>query len=529
MCYSVGMTSIPADAPEYLQQLIAAHAKERAFLQGQIDLLLAQVKLLRAQLFGRKSEKMVEISSPQLSLFEEQVADGDQKSEEEHESDKVQVAPHSRRKKGRKPLPEDLPRVEVIHDVPAEAKTCACGCEKSRIGEDVSEQLDMIPARMQVIRHIRPKYACRQCEGVEDEGPTVVIAPPPEQMIAKSIASPGLLAHVLTAKFADALPFYRQEGQFARLGVEIGRGVMCGWAMKVAERCEPLLELMQEEIRSGPLINVDETPLQVLAEIGRAAKAKSYMWIFRGGAPKRPALVFQYHPTRSGDPAAVFLRDYQGCVQTDGYTGYDFLDHQPEVIHAGCWAHARRKFNDVLKAAGKTIKRDGIAGEALNWIGKLYKIEAVMREAELDQEAIYQQRQELAVPVLADFRQWLLERQREVPPKSLLGKAIAYTMNQWKRLRRYVEHGLLRLDNNLAENAIRPFVVGRKNWLFSGTPQGAKASAGIYSIIETAKANGLEPYWYLRALFEQLPTVGTSEQIKALLPQYIDRSLVVAR
>lgn len=356
----------------------------------------------------------------------------------------------------------------------------------------------------------------------------MVIAPAPEQMIAKSIASPGLLAHVLTAKFADALPFYRQEGQFARLGVEIGRGVMCGWAMKVAERREPLLELMQEEIRSGPVVNVDETTLQVLAEIGRAAKAKSYMWVFRGGAPERPVLVFQYQPTRSGDPAAVFLRGYRGCVQTDGYIGYDFLDHQPGVIHADCWAHARRKFNDVLKAAGKT-KRDGIAGEALEWIGKLYKIEAAMREAGLDQEAIQQQRQAQAVPLLADFRQWLLARQREVPPKSLLGKAMAYTLGQWKRLQRYVEHGLLRLDNNLAENAIRPFVVGRKNWLFSGTPQGARASAAIYSIIETAKANGLEPYWYLRTLFERLPTAGTREQIKALLPQYIDRSLVVAK
>lgn len=524
MDYHDGMSSIPADIPEniraYIQQLIAAHEQER-------ELLLEQIKLLRAQLFGRKSEQVADISSPQLPLFDEQAAAGDP-AEEAYEPE-VQVAPHSRRRKGRKPLPADLPRVEVVHDVDAEAKTCACGCEKSRIGEDVSEQLDMIPAKMRVIRHIRPKYACRQCEGVEDEGPTVVIAPPPEQMIAKSIASPGLLAQVLTAKFADALPFYRQEGQFTRLGVEIGRGTMCGWAMQVAERCGPLLSLMQEEIRSGPLINVDETTVQVLAEIGRAAKTKSYMWVFRGGAPERPVLVFQYHPTRSGDPAAVFLRGYRGCVQTDGYIGYDFLDHQPGVIHAGCWAHARRKFNDVLKAAGKSAKRDGIAGEALDWIGKLYKIEATMRKAELAPEAIHQQRQEQVVPLLADFRQWLLARQREVPPKSLLGKAITYTLSQWKRLRRYVEHGLLRLDNNLAENAIRPFVVGRKNWLFSGTAQGAKASAAIYSIIETAKANGLEPYWYLRALFERLPAAKTPEQLKALLPQYIDRSLVVAR
>lgn len=518
------MIKIPADTPEntlvYIQQLVAAHDKERT-------IWLEQIRLLRAQLFGRKSEKLLTASTQQLPLFDEQPAVGEQ-AEEPYQPE-VLVKGHTRKKKGRKPLPADLPRVEVVHDVPAEAKLCACGCEKSRIGEEVAEQLDMIPARMQVIRHIRPKYACRQCEGVEDEGPTVIIAPPPAQMIPKSIASPGLLAQVLTAKFADALPFYRQEGQFARLGVEIGRGVMCNWAVKVFERCQPLLDLMQEEIRSGPVTNVDETTVQVLTEAGRAAQTKSYMWIFRGGAPKKPALIFQYHPTRSGDPAAVFLRGYQGCVQTDGYGGYDFLDHQPGVIHAGCWAHARRKFSDVLKAAGKAGKREGVAGEALNWIGRLYKIEAAMKEAKLEPEAIYQQRQIQAVPLLEEFRLWLLIRQREVPPKSLLGKAIAYTLGQWKRLRRYVDNGHLRPDNNLAENAIRPFVIGRKNWLFSGTPQGAKASAGIYSLIETAKANGLDPYWYLRALFEQLPTATGKEQLTALLPQHIDRSLVGAR
>jgi transposase len=519
-------TTLPDD-PQILKEIIAELIVHH---EKQIAILIEEIRLLRAQKFGRKSEKIVDSSDiEQLLLFDEVPTPAELAEEQAEEQEEETAVPaHTRKKPGRKPLPEDLPRVEVVHDLPAEAKICGCGYEKSRIGEEVSEQLDVIPAKMQVIRHIRPKYACRRCEGVEDSGPTVVIAPPPAQMIPKSMATAGLLAHVLTAKFVDALPFYRQEKIFSRHGVEIRRATMCCWAMRVAQKCEPLLALFREEILAGPLIQADETTVQVLIEPGRAPTTTSYMWIFRGGDPNRPTFEYQYHPTRSGDVAAAYLRGYRGYVQTDGYGGYDFLDHWQAVVHVGCWAHARRKFTDVIKTLGpsKSRKKTGLADQALGYIGKLYAIDKEAKAEGLDALALHQRRQAKAVPVLEEFYAWLQGRAHEAPPKSLIGKAISYTLNQWERLKRYVDDGRVAPDNNLAENAIRPFVIGRKNWLFSGVAEGAKASATLYSIIETAKANGLDPYWYLRALFDRLPLAETRDQLYALLPQHIDRKLI---
>lgn len=493
-------------------------------LEQENNLLREERRLLFAQLYGRKTERLPERENPQQPLFDEAEAE----SSKPVEAETVEIPAHRRVKSGRKPLPEDLPRVEIVHDVPVEQKHCGCGAEKSRIGEEVAEQLDVVPARVQVLRHIRPKYACRQCEGVQDDGPTVVIAPPPAQLIPKSYASAGLLACILIAKFADAQPFYRQEGIFKRLGVDLNRTTMCNWAVQTGIACQPLLELLNKEIRSGPLINIDETTVQVLKEPGRSPTSKSYMWIFRGGDPERPALEFRYHPGRHGEIAEEYLGDYRGYVQTDGYSGYDFLDRRSGIVHLGCWAHVRRKFVDVIKATGglRSKKKTGVAEEAVERIRDLYVIEHEAKDAKLDPDGIVRLRQEKAAPLLEEMHGWLEELSRETPPRSLLGKAIAYALGQWPRLRHYHKDGRLRPDNNLAENAIRPFVVGRKNWLFSGNAAGAKASATLYSLIETAKANGLEPYWYLRHVFERLPQARTEEQLRALLPQYIDRNLV---
>ena len=285
--------------------------------ESETELLREQIRKLFDQLFGRKSEKVFG-GSPQLLLFDMPEIDLEVETETE---EKVEIEAHSRKKPGRKPLPESLPRVEVVHDIDAAKKVCGCGATLERIGEEVSEKLDIIFAIIRVIRHIRPKYGCRCCEGVGDDSPTVKIAPAPPQIIPKGIASAGLLAHILTAKFADALPFYRQEKQSARLGVEIGRATMCNWAMKAADGCKPLLELLSREIRSGPLINIDETTVQVLCKPGRSPTTKSYMWIFRGGDPDKPSLIYRYAPTRSGDIAASFVKKYKGAVQTDGYVG----------------------------------------------------------------------------------------------------------------------------------------------------------------------------------------------------------------
>lgn len=477
--------------------------------------LQEQVNSLQSRLFGRKSEKTPK-DDGQLSLFD--IPDPALPILEAPET--VTVGEHTRQKKGRKPLPANLPRVDVVHELSEEERQCSCGSLKERMGQEVSEQLDYIPAKVRVIRNIRYKYACKNCEGTGDDSPTVSIARMPDQIIPKSMATPGLLAHILTAKFADALPFYRQEKQFARIGVELPRSTMCSWGMKVADACDILAEMMKKETLAGPLIGIDETPLQVLKG---PRKSKSYMWVFRGGPPDKPVILFEYHPTRSGDAASQFLNGYKGIVQTDGYAGYDFLDAQKGICHVGCWVHARRKFKEVTKAAGNKSDSTGNAASALKYISKLYKIEKEARDQKLTPKQLYEQRQSLAVPILDEFKKWLDARVEKVPPKSLLGKAIHYTLSQWHRLIQYTTDGIIRPDNNLVENAIRPFVVGRKNWLFSDTVQGARASALIYSLIETAKANGLEPYWYLKYLFECLPGAMTEKDFRALLPYNVEK------
>lgn len=519
--------NLPDDIP-VLKEMVASFVEENHRYEMENKLLREQVLLLRSKMFSRKSEKLHAGEEEAQQVLFDEPSEAMAQEGAVSEEPLVEVPAHTRRKKGRKPLPAELPRVEVIHDLADGEKVCGCGCMMERIGQEVSEQLDIIPAKMVVIRHIRYKYACKTCEGLESEGPAVKTAPMPEQIIPKSMASPGLLAHIFTAKFADAVPFYRQEKQFARLGVEMNRTSMSTWAMKVAGLCEPLMEMLHKEMLTGPLIQADETTVQVLEEPGRSSTCKSYMWVFRGGPPGKAVLLYQYHPSRSGDVAKRFLKGYQGCVQTDGYGGYDFLDEWPEVVHAGCWAHARRKFMEVIQARDKKEHKAGSADVALGHIQKLYRVEKDAKELKIKPENLCAYRQQHARPVLMEFKFWLDKKAVQTPPKGLLGKAVAYTLGQWSRLIRYLDFSFVTPDNNLAENAIRPFVVGRKNWLFSGNPEGAKASATLYSLIEMAKANGLEPYRYLRHLLENLPHAYTADEYTALMPHIIEpESLVV--
>lgn len=520
-------STLPDDASKLKKIILDIQekfTKVESDYQSEINFLNEQIRVLRQTIFGSKSEKRDVGESTQLPLFDMPECLPANLSTETKGQKKIVVPEHSRKKKGRKKLPEDLPRVDVVHDLAEEEKVCACGCELSRIGEEVSEKLDIVPAKIQVIRNIRPKYACKKCEGLEDDGPSVKIAPPPAQIIPKGLATAGLLAYVLTAKFVDALPFYRQEKQFGRLGIELPRTTMCGWAMKAAETCLPLISLLKEEIRGGPIIHVDETTVQVLHEPGRAPEQKSYMWIFKGGLSKRPSLIYEYHRTRSGDVAKLFFDGYQGTVQTDGYKGYDFLDHRPDIIHVGCWAHARRKFMDVKKAS--TSKKAGSSDKALSLIRRLYALEKIAKQKEMSAKEVYEWRQSQAKPILQEFKIWLNKRSSQVVPKSLLGQAVSYCRTQWHRLENYIKDGYTEIDNNGAENAIRPFVVGRKNWLFSGTPEGARASAVLYSLIETAKANKLEPYSYLRYLFEKLPATSPDD-LHNLLPQNLSSEKII--
>jgi len=497
---------------------------------GYIAQLEEQVRLLKALQYAAKSEKARPSQvEEQYSLFDEaELATMQAESPEDaEETEATEIPAHTRRKKGRRPIAESYLRVEVVHDIPEQDKVCPCGCQLTRIGEEVSEKLDIIPQKIQVVRHIRPKYACRACEGVEDEGATVKTAPLPPQLIPQGIVTSGLLAYILINKFCDGLPFYRQSSMFDRLGVDISRATMSGWALRTAEACEPLLKLLHREIRSGPIINLDETTVQVLKEPGRKNTSKSYMWVARGGPPGQPVVLFHYDPGRSGKVAEEIVGDFRGFLQTDGYAGYNALGEREGITHVGCLVHVRRKFKDVLKAGGKGKK--GTAQTVIDLIAKLYHLEKQAREQKLSFQQIHAMRQKRSRPIMDKIKKLLLERNKTTPPKSLLGQAISYALGQWSRIEVYLEDGRLQPDNNAAENAIRPFAVGRKNWLFSGSPRGAKASASIYSLIETAKACGLNPHEYLVHVFEKLPYASSEDDLRALLPQGIMSKNSLAR
>ena len=500
---------ILTDDPTKLQEMVVLRDQE-------IDLLREQVRLLKAKLFAPKSEKWdVAERSLQGVLFEVE----DEPEIEPEDDEKETVIVRRRKKRGRKALPEHLPREIIVHDLEPQEKICACGSEMKQFGEEATEELDYQPAVLKVLRHVRYKYACGVCQGVGSDEGAVKIAPAPARMIPQSIAAPGLLAQVITAKFADGLPFYRVERQFKRLGLDLKRATMCNWAYKVAQRMEPLWDMLLKRAKAHSWLQMDETTVQVMGEQGRPNRTKSFMWVIRGGPPDTPIVYYAYHPTRSASVPKKLLEDYQGIVQTDGYEGYGFLDKQSGVCHAGCWEHARRKFLEAIKGHVKRKRAKKLHAEiALEKIGRLYRIEREAKRLALTSDQLLALRKERAEPLVHELHAWLVDLSLKAAPKSLLGKAVAYTLAQWSRLRAYLENGDIPMDTNLVENGIRPFVLGRKAWLFSGHPNGAKASAIIYSMVETAKANGWEPHAWLTHVFNRLPSAQTDEDLSALLP-----------
>jgi transposase len=500
------------DEPEVLKEMLADLALKHESLDQKYAYLEEKYKALQRLHFGKKSEKLTPEDEHQMRLFNE-AEDGCLDEPEEIPVESTQVKSHTRKKGGRKPLPENIPREEIIHDLSAEEKLCpCCGKDRPLIGEETSEELDIIPAKIIVNRHIRKKYGPCGCDNFLNEGiPEIRTAPLPARLIPHSIVSSGLAAYVVTSKFCDALPFYRQSKIFERIDLDISRATLCNWAIAAAERCAPLIEMISEEIRGGPVIRMDETTLQVLNEPDRPAASKSYMWVAMGyTAKEKPLLLYRYHPTRSGDVPQEILGDYSGILQTDGYDGYNRVVNANSLIHAGCFAHARREFERAMKQS----KKSKTAYKGLGYIRSLYRIEHELRDRNLNPDDFVLMRKKAANPVLEEFHNWLLVMKDEILPQGYTGKAIAYTLNQWDKLVRYLDHHLLTPDNNLVENAIRPFVVGRKNWLFSNTPRGAESSAILYSLIESAKANGLEPYRYLRYIFDRIPGASSKEQLR---------------
>ena len=491
---------LPRDI-DLLQNMVLAH-------RDRIQLLEEQIILFNHGKFGKSSEKC----SQQAELFDEaeQEADDEAPLIAEVVEEDSQTTPATQATSGRKPLPQSLPRVRIEHDLTDAEKTCECGCQKTCIGEDTSEQLDIIPAVIQVLVHARNKYACKQCEN------GVQIASLPEQPIPKSNASPGLLAHIAVAKYQDALPLYRMETIFKRLNIHLPRNTQANWMIKGAQLFQPIYNLLSDQLLSSGYIHMDETTVQVLNEPGKSAESKSYMWVRRTGDVDHPIVLFDYHPRRSGDVVTLLLGDYQGYLQTDDYGSYLKIGACEGVTHLGCMAHARRKFIDAQKVMPSQKGKVSKADVAVEMIAVLYRIEAGIKGKTTAER--YAARQQKSIPQLDKIRVWLDKALENTLPKGKAGVAIAYMHKNWQKLTAYTKDGRLNIDNNPVENAIRPFAIGRKNWMFSDSQSGAKASAMYYSIIETAKANGLEPYVYLRALFTQLPSCKTIEDYELLLP-----------
>ncbi len=497
--------TLPND-PELLKQMLLEAMDKRQSDQHTIQVLQEQVTLLRQRLFGRKSEQSVDPQSPQLAMFNEAESLA---VDTPAEADEETVAPEPAKNRGkRKPLPAELPRVEIVHELPEHELTCDCGCRKQAIGEETSEQLEIIPMQIRVIRHIRKVYACKGCESAP------ITADKPAQLIEKSMASPSVLAMLLTTKYADGLPLHRFEKVLKRHGVEIPRQTLARWVMQCGDHLQPLVNLMRDRLLDSPVIHCDETRLKVLKEPDRDPGSQSWMWVQTGGPPDHPVILFDYTSSRAQEVPLRLLEGYRGYLMTDDYAGYNAIAAQEGVERLGCWAHARRKFIEAQKAQPKG--KTGRADMALNLINKLYGIERDLKDA--DDAKRLETRQSQSQAVLSQLKTWLDKTLGQITPQSALGKAVSYLASNWSRLIRYTEAGHLPIDNNPAERAIRPFVIGRKNWLFSDTPKGAHASALIYSLIETAKANGQEPYAWLRHVLERLPQAKTVESLEALLP-----------
>jgi len=489
------VNSLPDD-PVLLKKLLAKQAARLMFLEEQF-------RLAQQQRFGANSE-----SHPaQGDLFNEAEAELDVAEEENEPAPVI-----AKKKPIRKKLPADLPREVIVHDI--EDKTCVCcGHELHHMGDERSEKLEFIPAQVKVIEHVRLKYSCRTCEKT-GTSTQIKIASVPASPIPKGMATATLLSQIITSKYQYALPLYRQESLFKQYGIALSRKTMADWMIKSAELFTPLYQRLQATLLQQNVIQADETTLKVISE----DKIKSYMWLYCTGtdSPNKTStpniVLYDYQSGRAGQCAVDYLQGFTGYLQVDGYAGYE----KTAATLAGCWAHARRKFIEAQTAQpkGKTGKAD----MALSMIQKLYRIEMSLKDKSVEEK--YQLRQEKAKPLLERFYQWLAKA--NVVTKSALGKAIAYCLNQWHKLIRYLEYGHLSIDNNRAERAIKPFVIGRKNWLFSNTANGAKASAMLYSMIETAKANGLTPFDYIAHCLEQLSNENVD--IEKLLPWNVQLS-----
>ena len=495
--------------------------RNRREFEQRLEAILEQLRLARRRFFGASSERHIgqdrlfdeaELLAAQPAAADDDDDDDDAEGQAEEPADSVaggvSAAKTTIKRRGKRvPLPAELPRVDVVHEIAESERLCACGTPMVEIGQDITEQLDIVPMKIQVLRHIRKRYAC------PDASQAPVTAPLP---LPRSNASAQLLAMLLTVKYVDGLPLARFEKVLARHGVQIARQTLARWVIHVATLLQPLFNLVRDELTSHDVMHMDETSVQVLKEPGRAASQDSVMWVQRGGPPGRTAVIYHYDTSHAGEVAVDLLEGFTGYLMTDGHDAYRDAITPPDIVHLACWAHCRRGF--VEAAALLPKGKEGRAHEMLDLIRKLYKVERTARDAGMTAQQRHALREEKSVELLEQIRQWLDKNKPGTPPQSALGKAIGYADNFWPRLKRYVERGDLPIDNNPCENDIRPFVVGRRAWLFSTTPAGARASALIYSLVQTARANGVDPGLWLTQVLREIPAAKIVEDFEALLP-----------
>jgi transposase len=491
-------------------------------LQQKLDWLMQQFRLAKHQQFCPSSEQT---SQDQLSLFNE----AEQENDAAPEPEIKEIKSYCRRKAGSVGLdrfPEDLPVEEIIIELPEEEQICTCCGEKMHVlGHEEREELKIVPANAVRKVYRTCTYGCRHCENHSDHVP-ILKAPMPAPVIKGSFASPEAVAHIACEKFVMGSPLYRQEQDWARKGIELSRQTMANWLIRATKDwLAPVYERLKTKLLENDVLHGDETTLQVLHEDGKTAKSKSYMWVYRtSGCAKQQIALFEYQPDRKAVHPAEFLDKFQGYLHTDGYAGYHNLNSKITVV--GCWAHARRKFFDIIKTMPKEKRAGSEAARGVAFCDRLFALEEEFSELPPDENyrARYEARLRKSKPVLDDFYAWC--RNLDLLPRSSLGRAVAYAQDQRHWLEHFLLDGRLEISNNRAENAIRPFAVGRKNWLFANTVSGAKTSAMLFSIIETAKANGINPFDYLTHIFKTAPNsdfrnnFATLDTLLPLAPLY---------
>jgi transposase len=478
-----------------LQQDLANEKLKNAYL-------LEQFRLAKQARFSSSTEKNIY----QADLFDEAGIECENTEIEEIKT--IHIESHKRKKHPvRKALPADLPREQIIYDIKEEEKICHCGTHLSPIGEEITEQLKFIPAKLSVIQHVRLKYACKPCQE------NVCIASMPLLLLPKTNATPELIAHTIISKYSDHIPLYRQSKIWDRVDIDLPRSTLCSWLINTAELCEPLVNLLHANLLKENYIQADESPIQVLKEPGRKNTSQSYLWVYRGGG----IVIFDYQETRGGYHAQQFLGDFKGFLQTDAYAGYHFAEKKPDITPVGCMVHARRPFAQLVKLS----KKEGLATKALYYFKLLYDIETYARDNHLSHVERHLLRNEKAPIILNEFKEWLLLNCTKLPKQHQIGKAIYYVLNHWKALTNYLVDGQLEIDNNKIENLIRPIALGRKNYLFMGSPKGAKAGAIFYSLIATCIENKKDPYQYFCSMLHKIRPCKTTEDYSKLLPQNI--------